>query len=156
KLTFFEFPFGSPPHFPQMWHDKRFDFEADVIVLGGDMTGIDQSLPIAVFIGGRVTAAADGHGIAGIQVSGQDATLPCCRFIDAAQTDASGNYRFIAPLGGSIKVEFGVFGGSPPGTSFSGEWWNDKPSFVLADVIVADRDRSDIDAALAAGVSVSG
>ena len=150
KLTFFEFPFGSPPHFPAMYHDKRFDYEADVIVLNGDVAGIDQSLLRAVLIGGRVTAA-DGTGIAGIQVSGQDGILPCCRFIDGAQTDAAGYYRFIAPLGSTIKVEFGVFGGSPPGTHFIGEWWDNQPTFEVATPILVDGDKT-LNAELASNV----
>src|SRR5205823_11444050 len=58
--------------------------------------------------------------------------------------------------GASVRIEFGVFNGPPPGTRYVGEWWNDKRTFDEAGVIAADTDRSGVDAVLAAGVVISG
>jgi len=155
KLVFYQFPLGDRPHYVQWWHDRTFDFEGDVLVVSGPTPGIDQQLPIAVWISGRVTDATGTIPVVGLQVSAQNAAFPCCRFVDGAQTDAAGNYRFIAPIGTGLKIEFGVFG--PPG-QYIGEWWSDKSTYDAADVLLADADRSGIDARLAAASagSISG
>ncbi|TMF76593.1 MAG: HYR domain-containing protein, partial [Chloroflexi bacterium] len=149
KLNFFESPLGEHPHYFQWWSDHATSADANVLIIFDDSPGANASLMPAVFISGQITDASDGHAIAGLQVSGQDATLACCRFVDGAQTDTSGNYRFIAPLGASIKIEFGVLGGSPPGTSYLGEWWDDKPSFDTATALLADANKTGINAQLA-------
>ena len=158
KLVFFQSPLGDHPHYVQWWHDRTFSSEADVLVVSGPTPGINQELPIAVWISGRVTDSTGTIPVVGMQVSAQNAAFPCCRFVDGAQTDAAGNYRFIAPIGTGLKIEFGVFGGSPPGTHYFGEWWNDKLTFDTADVLLANADRSGVDARLetASAGSVSG
>src|SRR5439155_17710800 len=129
---------------------------ADLLVVAGDRTGIDATLPLGVFVSGTVTAAGGTVPVVGLNVSAQDAAQPCCHFVGGAQTDASGNYRFPVPAGSSVKVEFGVFSGPPPGTRYLGQWWNNKPDFGAATTINALSDVSGINADLASGIVRSG
>src|SRR5207237_10427685 len=91
-----------------------------------------------------------------LNVSANDAAKPCCNFVRAAPTAASGNYRFLVPAGSFLKVEFGIFSGPPPGTRYLGQWWNNKPDFGAATTINALGDASGIDADLASGFVLSG
>src|SRR5207237_8007027 len=85
-----------------------------------------------------------------------DANQPGCQVRGGGQTDGSGNYSAVAPVGSTVKVAFGVFAGTPPGTRYLGQWWNNEPSFDSADTIVMNADRDGIDARLATGFLVSG
>src|SRR5712691_7557515 len=127
----------------QWWQNKPFDQGADLLVVAGDRPNIDAVLIPAVFIRGRVVDAT-GVGIPQVNVSSPDATLPCCQFVAGGNTDGSGNYSYIVPLGSSVKVQF-----SPqPGSPYGGQWWNNKPSFGIADVLSGAVDHLGIDATL--------
>ncbi len=150
KVQFFEYPFPAHPHMQQWWQGHPFDQGADVLTVASDRTGIDAVLTPAAFIGGQVTDAA-GHAIAGAEVTAMLSGPTCCQFVGNAQTDAAGNYRFIAPIGASLKIQFTA-------SSFVTEWWDDKPFFSSADVLVADSNKTGVNAQLARGSanSVSG
>ena len=157
KVQFSEYPPPAVrPHLSQWWQDKPFDQGADLLVAAGDRTGIDETLPVGVFISGSVTAAGGTIPVVGLNVSAQDASQPCCHFVGGAQTDASGNYRFPVAAGSSVKVEFGVFSGPPPGTRYLGQWWDNKTDFGAANTISALTDVSGINADLASGFVLSG
>src|SRR5438309_4908921 len=155
KVTFFEFPLPAVhPHIGQWWQNKPFD-QADLLVVVADRSGIDATLPLAVFISGTVTNADTSAPVVGLNVSAQEAAL-CCQFVGSGQTDASGNYRFPVPAGSSVKVEFGVFSPPRPGTNYVGQWWENKPDFGVATTINALTDVSGINARLASGLVLSG
>ena len=139
----------------QWWDGAQFFDNGTQIVVNADVTGINAVMTRAVFITGHVTDTG-AHPVAGLGVSAQDANQPCCHGFSGTQTDAAGAYRLIVPAGASVKVEFGVFDGTPPGSGLLGQWWNNKPSFDTADRIDAPADTSSIDARLATGFVVSG
>src|SRR5207248_830544 len=145
KLQFIDF--SAQPHVTQWWHDQLFDNTAAVLHVVGTTSGIDQSLPIGVFIRGHVSGSA-GEPIAHLNVSAQQVGGFCCQFVSGGQTDDLGNYRFIVPQGAHVRVEFAVFSGPPAGTRYLGEWWNNKSRFDDADEIAADVERDGIDAVL--------
>src|SRR5439155_10107540 len=126
-----------------------------VLHVVGDTPGIDQTLPLGVLIRGHVSGPA-GEPVAHLNLSAQQTGGFCCQFVGGAQTDDSGNYTLLVPQGAHVKIEFGVFSGSPPGTRYLGEWWNNKGSFDGADDIAADVDRSGIDAVLDTGFLITG
>jgi hypothetical protein len=156
KVQFFEFPPPARPHLMQWWNDQPFDNTATPLTGAADTAGIDASLIPGVFIRGHVTDATGAIPVAGLQVSAQDATEPCCRFVGGAQTDASGNYELVVPGGSSVRLEFGVFNGVPPGTRYVAQWWNNKSTFDAADVLSATTDQNGIDARLASGFFIRG
>jgi len=140
----------------QWWNGApSFEGGAQVVVSNADVSGINAVMRRTVIVSGHVTDTS-GLPIAGLPISAQDANQPCCRFLNGTQTDVAGAYSLYVPLGSTVKVEFGVFGGSPPGTHYLGEWWNDKPTFDLATSISATADVPNIDARLATGFLVSG
>src|SRR5207237_754392 len=102
--------------------------QADPVVVGPDGGDINAALVPAVAISGRVTDAISGNPVAGLFVSAQDANQFCCHFVGGGQTDSQGHYTLFVPRGSSVKVEFAVFGGTPPGTRYLGQWWNNAPS----------------------------
>jgi hypothetical protein len=151
--------FGSGPDRPyiqQWWENKPFFDGADIIAASGDRAGIDAHLVRGVVISGHVTDSTGAIPVGGLQVSAQDATQLCCRFVGGGQTDGSGNYRLTVPPGASVKVEFGVFGGMPPGTRYLGQWWNNAATFESATAINAVADQPGIDAHLASGFFITG
>jgi 5-hydroxyisourate hydrolase-like protein (transthyretin family) len=151
KLYFFESPLGNPPHYPQWWSNHVSSSRANVVILFADTSEANVELASAVFISGLVTDASDGLPIAGVNVAAMLPTLPCCEIVDNAQTDATGNYRFMAPLGASLKIQF-------IGSGHITEWWDNKPFFDSADLLVADSNKSGVNAQLARATanSVSG
>src|SRR5439155_13163751 len=60
------------------------------------------------------------------------------------------------PPGVTVRIEFGVFSGSPAGTHYLGQWWNNKPNFEWADQLAPAADPAAIDARLASGFTISG
>ena len=156
KVQFFEYPLPAHPHINQWWQGKPDEQRADLLAVTGDRPNIDAVLTPAVAISGRVTDATGAVAIAGLQVNALDAAVPCCQFFGGGQTDAQGNYSIAVPIGSSVKVDFGVFNGPPPGTRYLPQWWNNKPSFETADPIFAGADVPNIDAHLASGLVISG
>ena len=148
-----QFQDGSGRHIAQWWLDHPFS--GDVLHVVGDTPGVDQTLPLGVLIRGHVSGPA-GEPVAHLNLSAQQTGGFCCQFVSGAQTDDSGNYVLAIPQGAHVKIEFAVFSGPPQGTRYLGEWWNDKRRFDEADEIVADVDRSGIDAVLDLGFIISG
>ena len=151
--------FGDPTnaHTPQLWQNRSGGPEqADPVVVGPDRGGINAALVPAVAISGHVTDAISGNPVVGLFVSAQDATLPCCHFLVGGQTDSQGYYTLFVPRGSSVKVEFAVFAGTPPGTRYLGQWWNNAPSFDAATTINAATTQNAIDARLEQGFVISG
>src|SRR5207247_10506198 len=113
-------------------------------------------LASAVLIHGRVTHAKGTVAVVGLNVSAHDATQSCCQFVGGSQTDLDGQYTMVVPSGHDVKIAFGVFGGTPPGTRYLGEWWNNAPSFDTATAVSTSSDQNNIDAQLDQGFVISG
>src|SRR5207249_114208 len=113
----------------QWWNGAPFFESGTAIVVTADTPGINAVMTAAVIISGHVSDSTGAVPVAGFGVSARDATQPCCVGLNGTQTDVSGNYSLSVPMGSSVKVEFGAFGGPLPGTQYLGQWWNNKPSF---------------------------
>ena len=122
----------------EFWNDKPDLASADLVTVaaGVPLTGLATTLALGGSIAGNVKGLANAN-LESVPV--QAFTL-AGDFVDAASTDASGNYVITGLPAGSYKVEFAPFG-----VSYAPEWWNDKASFALADAI-----------AVAAGAAVTG
>src|SRR5438046_5014463 len=110
----------------------------------------------AVIVSGHVSDASGLVPVGGFEVNALDATVACCQFVGGAQTDAKGDYSIAVPPGLTVKVDFGVFSGPPPGTRYLPQWWNNKTSFDAADPILATADVPNINARLAHGFLTTG
>lgn len=147
RIQFFP-PFGSEL-VSEFYNDKPHFDVADLINVGStEVTGIDAALGRGLSISGRVV---DEAGAPASRVSVNVHTAVCCGFVGGDMTDGNGEYSVtVAP--GDYKV--GFF----PGDDFDllSEYWNDKPGFDQADVIVVSSSRSGIDAVLARGTRVRG
>src|SRR5439155_21026478 len=130
-------------------------FLPDAFRLTSDTPSSYTTLSRWVTIRGQVSGPA-GEPIAHLNITAHLSGPFCCEQVGGAQTDELGNYSLLVVRGAHVKVEFGVFSGPPPGTRYLGEWWNDKRRFDEADEIVADVDRSGIDAVLDLGFIISG
>src|SRR5881296_1663392 len=96
-------PPPSHPHMNQWWQGKPDDQRADLLVVTGDRPNIDAVLTPAVAIRGHVTDASGTIPVGGLQVNVLDANQPCCQFLGGGQTDGSGNYSAVAPVGSTVK-----------------------------------------------------
>src|SRR5437660_8013600 len=106
----------------------------------------------AAIVRGRVTDKTGTMQVPGASVNASHDSSPCCKFLGGAQTDSLGNYSFIVPRNTLVKIQFQPPSGSP----YTGEWWNDKSAFSLADSIFMVTDQNFINARLAIGFTISG
>src|SRR3989442_14024364 len=134
-----------------LWRPRLVPDQAAPVSVGPDQPGIDAGLVPAVAISGYVSDAITGSAVAGLFVSAQDAAQPCCHFLGGGQTDGQGYYTLFVPRGSSVKVEFAVFGGTPPGTRYLGQWWNNAPTFDAATAINTATSQNGVDANLDKG-----
>jgi sugar lactone lactonase YvrE len=153
KLQFFTFGPNALPYFDQWWNNKP-DFEtADTLTVSVETFNINAALVRGVFVHGQVTDAATHAAIAGMGVDLHEAN-ECCRGIAFAQTDATGNYRILAPIGSPVKLHFGTFG--PNALPYLEQWWNNKPDFDTANTLTVTAETFNIDAALIQGLFIHG
>jgi hypothetical protein len=145
--------FGDPESpFVGEYYNNSYGIGPATIVMvndGADTGNIDFSLGNGATISGRVTAQNGGAGLPNALVSLYEPTLGLGA-VDL--TDAQGNYtaRRLAP--GSWKV------GVNSGDNHVPEFWNDKPTFDMADLIpvTAGSTTNNIDLALADGGRIRG
>src|SRR5439155_305937 len=141
----------------QVWNGAQsFEQGTPIVVGSADVSGINAVMTRAVIVSGHVSDASGLVPVGGFEVNALDATVACCQFIGGAQTDAQGNYSIAVAPGVSVKVDFGVFSGPPPGTRYLPQWWNNKTSFDAADPILATADVPNINARLANGFLITG
>src|SRR4029077_3306924 len=103
--------FGPPPgsaYVGEWWNDKPTFFAADALSMTMDRPNIDAQLATGFVLSGHVTNASGTVSLAGVNVNVNDATLPCCQFLDGTQTDALGNYRVVVGAGRRVRVNFNV------------------------------------------------
>ena len=143
-----------------------------VTVVGAQANGgYNISLAAGGGIAGTVTAASGGAGLAGVHVVLYSATDANSAFdiIGSAVTAADGTYLIdgIDPSGGGLGVCFDATAGAITGgtstTGYESQCWNNQPwlghqlpSGFIAVTPVAGQVTSSINAALAAGSSISG
>jgi sugar lactone lactonase YvrE/phage shock protein PspC (stress-responsive transcriptional regulator) len=151
KVQFSAYGPGSPPYVP-IWWDNKADFNnANTLVVNGDTFNINAAMARGGVITGHVTDSVTHLPVAGVGVEMNGAIADCC----GAATDADGNYQFVAPFGSSVKISFASFDAGQA-QAYLTQWWNHKPSFDTADVLLVDGDKSGIDAALVPGFWVHG
>jgi len=153
-LEFYPLYDGSLNYLSQWWNNKSSQAAADYFPVSGGatVTGKDAVLTVGATISGTVTDASNAP-IAGANVTAHMA-VGSVSGVFSAQTDGSGHYSLVGLAAGSYTVAFG----SPHGSNFAGQWWNNKPTQVLADYFVVS-DGATLtgkDAVLAAGATVSG
>jgi hypothetical protein len=146
-------------HVPEYYQDRLAFRGADFVTLatpGGTLENIDFALAQGGIITGRVTDELTGLPIEGFRVLARmlDADgRSSVQFSD--DTDSNGVYRIIAPL-----VDFKAEAERGPAGNFHArEFFNDRLSFNLADVVTlpgAGQTVSNIDFALALGGEITG
>ncbi len=148
-----EFHDWSGQGYVAQWWDAKADMtSADPIsvFLGTPTTGIDALMLGGGTISGVVTDETTLNPIEGIWVSAFSGPTQS----QGVYTDASGNYTIAGLAAGSYDVFFL----NTPDFVYVNEFWNDQPDRDSADpvIVLASANTSNIDAALATGVSISG
>ena len=148
------YPFGAAAYLPQWWSGaNRFDLGTDIVVNGGDVTGINPALATGSRISGTVTAA--GVPVSNVWVNafvgGPGAV--CCTHISGGATDASGHYSFVVG-DGPVRLHF--YPGGSSSTAIA-QWWSVASRFDLAtDIVVSHADIALATVVLAVGYPITG
>ncbi len=136
---------------PECYNDVAMLDDAMAVTVGGvlDTTGIDAALADGLQVEGRMYEQQTGTGLGYRRVIFHS---PGLTIVDSAETDATGNYKMKGLPPGSYKVL-----GRPQGYSVL-EWYNDKPTGELADVIsgTAGQVIPDIDFGVVEGGIITG
>src|SRR5439155_282062 len=134
----------------EYWNDKPDFASATVLDVTGPTSSIDAALDRGFAISGRVTDAVGGAAVQGSVVTINPQT--CCQAFTVVQTASDGTYS-VTVRPGSYKIGF-----YPPyGSDFVGQYWNGKPDFGSADLVVVDvAPRPNINAVLAHGFRITG
>lgn len=145
-------------YFSEYYNDKASLAEADpVVVTQPNVTvGINAVLARSGKISGRVTAGNTGEPLSGVTVSAEDGNGVAIR---TTSTNATGNYTLTRLPTNDYRVRFHSGKVITPGQCAStarlylGEYFNDKPSFPMADIVsvIAPNAVTGIDAALEGG-----
>ncbi|HMQ34238.1 MAG TPA: carboxypeptidase regulatory-like domain-containing protein [Chloroflexaceae bacterium] len=120
-----------------------------------------RTAPTTGVIAGRVTDAATGAGLPDVLVvitgAGGDPSLTDT-YVSVAETEADGSYVSDQLRPGDYRVQFvTLFSDVPSTTRYSGEFYNDAPTFAESDPItVGAGGAATADAALARGGSIAG
>jgi carboxypeptidase family protein len=134
-------------YLPQYYSGKESSAEANLVsaMPGAITAGVDAALAKGGQIAGRVTAAAGGAPLAGVEV---------CAAVGCALTNAGGEYT----LAGFATGEYTVVFLPPEGSSYVFEFYSAKASEEEADKVkvTAGATSTGIDAALAAGGQIAG
>src|SRR5207253_574408 len=100
--------FGDPSdrHLPQFWRNRSGGPEqADPVIVGPDQPGVDAALIPAVTIRGHVSDVTGSIVYSGLNVSAQDATVACCRFVAVTLVDLDVNSRMLLTTGLMLTCE---------------------------------------------------
>ena len=127
--------FSSPSSaYIEQWYADSHgrDSATDVVVVDGQTTtGIDASLAAAAHIVGVVTDAADGAGLAGIDVIAYQANgAGAWTYADDALTAVDGSYQILCLTEGTYRLRFQDLGGV-----YMWQFWDNAPSLAGADGI---------------------
>jgi 5-hydroxyisourate hydrolase-like protein (transthyretin family) len=140
--------------FSEWWQNQPSRDTADplTVAAGDTLTDIDADLEKSATISGTVSGdGAPGGGLAGADVWVFDADG---NQVEYARTDKNGDYTVSNLRAGAVSLQFSA----PTGANFLAEWWNDQPTREKANQITLkpSEDRTDVDATLAAGATVTG
>lgn len=157
KLKFTPSPLGSSRGYAFEYYDNQpsLKLSTTVTVTAPEiLSDIDTELELGACIAGLVTAADGGKVLAGVVVIVSDSSGS---EIGATATNAQGKYAIEGLPGGDYKVEFRPLFSSISGDHV-GEWYNDRLSEALADVVTltAPAGRTDINAVLEPGGRITG
>jgi hypothetical protein len=147
KVNFFP-PFSSD--FVQEYYDNESDFgSADIVAVGTtEIDGINAALERGMRLSGRVSDPS-GAGIRDVNVNIEAEN--CCSFITGTATASDGGYS-VTVRPGRYKVAF-----YPQQTSgFLFEYYDNKPDFGVATVVVVEASPVTVNATLERGVLISG
>ena len=137
------------PYLFEYWDDKPDRNTANIIVVSGPTSGIDAALAKGFFISGRVTDAITGAGLGSAAVTITPITGP--ESFQVKLTAANGTWA-ASVREGTYKIGF-----NPPfGSDYVLQFWNAKPDFASADILVVDAARPNVDGRLARGFPVTG
>jgi len=119
---------GSNKNYMNAWYDDG----ASVTVNSGQPTqNINITLSQSGSISGRVTNGTTGISNVGINVCQYDSGSGNCNWgYNGATTNGNGDYSISGLQTGQYKVQF-----NSGGTSYVGEWYNDKADMASADVV---------------------
>lgn len=149
-------PFSE--NYANEWYDDKPCFDdADpvhVAVTGDQISGVDFQLNDGASVEGTVTDAGNGSQLQGVNVRVYDPTQTAQIFLQQVNTDSSGDYSIGRLTEGQVKVRFLP----PSGTSYVGEWYDDKRLFEEADLVptAAGQITEPIDAQLSEGGAIIG
>jgi uncharacterized protein YodC (DUF2158 family) len=136
----------------QWYNDETSQGAANAVSVtdGSTTSSINAAMVVAGIISGTVTAAAGGADLSGICV---DASGPSS---GSAVTASNGTYSITGLASGSYDVEFSSECGNTG--EYASQWYNDETSQSSANPVsvTAGSITASIDAALAAGATVSG
>ena len=136
----------------EYYDNKDSFFDATLVPVASDVTGINAELEAGSYIEGKVTS--DGvNGIGGIYVHAYHADDPTY-WVGFAETDPDGTYSISGLAPGDYRVSLN----HSSGQNYLDEWYDNKADFYSADIISLNRGggASGKDAVLDAGGSISG
>ncbi len=147
--------FDAPSYVTEFYDDAPDFASGDPVTVTAFATtpGIDATLTPEATISGTVTdEGAQALGGICVSASPQGGGIPAP---DPVTTDLTGTYTIPTLLAGSYAIAFDPCD-SPH--NVLGEWYDDKPSELLADpiTVTAGEDQTGVDAELATGGSISG
>lgn len=119
---------------PRFWSDDPAVFQASLLTVERDVTGIDIALVPVTQLGGYVRSGPSfGDGVEGVRVAAYLAGgTPCCRTVGVATTGSAGTFLMFIPQG-----TYRIVVDPPTGSPYAAQWWRGAAGFASAtDVIV--------------------
>jgi hypothetical protein len=119
---------------PRFWSDDPAVFQASLLTVERDVTGIDIALVPVTQLGGYVRSGPSfGDGVEGVRVAAYLAGgTPCCRTVGVATTGYGGTFVMFIPQG-----TYRIVVDPPTGSPYAAQWWRGAAGFASAnDVIV--------------------
>ncbi len=143
--------YGSP--YTAEWYDDQPDGDTALVVTlatGEHRPGLDAVLAGGASISGTVTGPA-GEALAGVTVTASGVTAAA---FASATTGPDGRYHLTGLAGGDYRLRFVL----PPGSLYSGEYYDDQADGNRADTLTlaAGEQRAGVNATLAGPASISG
>ncbi len=151
----FATPFNSTLNYVLQYYKDASSFEAatPVTVNGATVNNVNAAMVHGGRIAGKVTAAAGGAALAGIEVCAGN-TAPEVESFGCGETDASGEYLVTGLADGSYKVGFQ----STRSAGYISQFYSGKSTYGSADEVTVSKEATTegIDAAMVQGGRISG
>ena len=130
----------------RFWSDDPAVFQASLLMVERDITGIDIAVvPVTQLAGYVRSGPSFGDGVEGARVAAYVAGgTPCCRTVGVATTGYGGTFVMYVPPG----IYRFVFD-PPAGSPYAAQWWRAAAGFATATDVTVGSERIQLDVELA-------